>query len=111
MKLPSLLCGTVFVATLLFSGPPGVSLAGDAPPASKTGDDRAIYLSDLSVCQPASALSSGLKPEKWRIIRYETVGGLKGTLVHAESIIQAPEIRLPLAAKGWHKILCGLLGS
>ena len=45
-----------------------------------------------------------LEPEKWRLIAYETVGGLKGKLVHAESIIQAPEIRLPLGLKGWHKI-------
>ena len=102
------LCGLSVIAALLdgfnHSAAGEVPKPTDAPATRKTGSDGAIYLSDLSACQPASALSSGLEPEKWRVISYETVGGLKGKLVHAESIIQAPEIRLPLAAKGWHKI-------
>ncbi len=65
-----------------------------------------IYISQMERCLPATALSARMKKGKWQPIPYETreVGG---TMIGASSIINAPEMTLPLGVSGWHNIYLG----
>ncbi|MCK5381481.1 MAG: hypothetical protein KAJ81_08420, partial [Candidatus Latescibacteria bacterium] len=65
-----------------------------------------IYLSDMSQCKPASALSEKQEKGHWTLIPYETEE-VSGTLVSALSFITAPELTLPLGVSGWHSIYVG----
>jgi hypothetical protein len=60
-----------------------------------------IYLSDMSQCRPASALSEKQEKGRWQLIPYETEE-VSGTLV-----ITAPELALPLGVSGWHAVYVG----
>jgi len=71
---------------------------------------RAVVLTDMSQCQPASALSSKPKRHHWRIVPYEA-GGLKGNMIWAFPETAAPVVKLPLGVKGWHAIFVGLQNS
>ena len=71
------------------------------PPANE------MYLSDMSKCLPASAISEEQAKGKWRLLDYET-GGPKGKMLVAGSYIDAPEVTLPLNVKGWYAIHVGL---
>lgn len=65
-----------------------------------------IYVSDMSRCTPASALSLKQEQGRWTLIPYETKE-VSGTLVGALSFITAPELTLPLGVSGWHSIYVG----
>lgn len=74
------------------------ALAAAAPP---------VYLSDLSACRPASALSRKPRRHRWRLLEYETEG-FQGVMLVAGQNTQAPEVRYPVRQKGWHAISFGL---
>ncbi|MCK5732656.1 MAG: hypothetical protein KAI38_00605, partial [Candidatus Latescibacteria bacterium] len=65
-----------------------------------------IYLSDMSQCKPASALSEKQEKGHWTLIPYETEE-VSGTFVSALSFITAPELTLPLGISGWYSIYVG----
>jgi hypothetical protein len=68
------------------------------------------YLTDLSLCRPASALSNGPRDGCWQLIPYETVDDPNvraGTMVGAASYVKAPDIALPLGVSGWHAVYLG----
>lgn len=77
----------------------GSSLAEEGTPAS--------YITDLSQCQPSTALSHDQEQGKWRLIPYVSTEG-SGTMLAAASFINASEITLPLRTEGWHGIWLGV---
>ncbi len=82
-----------------------------------------LLISDLSICQPASALSRQWQDGKWMLMDYETVDDIAGQMLcytyypvfHSamrrpkeQEFVNAPIITLPLAATGWHEICLGM---
>ncbi len=67
---------------------------------------NARYVTRMDTCQPQHALSDRMEQGKWQLITYETEE-LKGTMVGALSLINAPDLTIPLDATGWHKIYIG----
>ncbi|MDO8685114.1 MAG: hypothetical protein Q7J78_00415, partial [Clostridiales bacterium] len=65
-----------------------------------------IYLSDMSRCQPDSALAEKLEKGHCMLIPYET-DEVSGTMIVAQSFIKAPDVVLPLNVSGWHAIYVG----
>ena len=65
-----------------------------------------LYLSDMSKCSPASALSDRMDQGKWRLIEYAS-DTVTGTMLTAPSFIEAPDVTLRLDAQGWHAIYIG----
>ena len=62
---------------------------------------NARYVTQMDMCQPQQALSDRMEQGKWQLITYETEE-LKGTMVGAPPIINAPNLTIPLKATGWH---------
>jgi hypothetical protein len=69
-------------------------------------DGKAVYISDLSKCEPKAALSERMERGKWRLLTYKTPE-VSGTMVKAASFIDAPELTLPLGLSGWHAVYIG----
>jgi hypothetical protein len=69
---------------------------------------KAIILTDMSQCQPASALSPRMKKGHWKIIPYELKHGSSGKMIWASPETGAPVMKLSLNVKGWHAIFVGL---
>ncbi len=67
---------------------------------------NARYVTRMDTCQPQHALSDRMEQGKWQLITYETEE-LKGTMVGALSLINAPDLTIPLDATGWHKVYIG----
>jgi hypothetical protein len=101
--------------TWQFFGLAMTSLLADAfaltgvPAQAQPPSAKAIYVTDMSRCQPQAALSPHLKQDCWRLIPYKTVesspGG--GTMIGAISYIDAPDVTLPLNVTGWHAVYVG----
>ena len=66
------------------------------------------YISDLSTCEPSTALSRAPKKGCWRMVDYETEDGVKGIMLFAAPEDEAPEITLPLRVTGRHRIYIGI---
>jgi hypothetical protein len=69
-------------------------------------DGNAVYLSDLGKCEPKAALSDRMEPGTWRLLTYKTPE-VSGVMVKAASVIDAPELTLPLGLTGWHAVYIG----
>lgn len=93
---------TVATATTMLQ--PGLVL-GRSRPSQEAAEPG--YLTDMSRCQPASALSSKPRRNHWRLLDYETAH-FKGVMIVAGQNTQAPEVTLPLNRKGWHAIYLGI---
>jgi len=86
----------------------GSALPATAAPPQGVVDVR--YLTDLSLCTPASALGNGPRDGCWQIIPYETVDDPNvkaGRMVGAASYVEAPNITLPLGVSGWYAVYLG----
>lgn len=71
----------------------------------------AVYLTDLSMCTPASARSTDQRGDTWMVLDYETAKGQQpagGRMIYAASYVRAPEVRLALDNRGWHHISIGV---
>jgi hypothetical protein len=68
--------------------------------------EAAHIISDLSACTPASALAPIAIDDAWQVVDYETEE-FKGRMICAQSLVQAPEVTLPLNAEGWHAVSIG----
>ena len=68
---------------------------------------KAIYLSDMSRCGPAAALSPRHTRYHWQTVSYQA-DGVSGTLLFAGPETEAPPVTLPVDATGWHAIFVGL---
>ena len=70
---------------------------------------KAVVLTDMSECRPASALSlMKLRKAHWKVIPYETTDGLVGKMVWAAPEAAAPRLSLLLGVEGWYAIFVGL---
>lgn len=69
---------------------------------------QGTILSDMSRCEPAAALSPERTEGKWRLVEYETMDGIKGVMAFAAPDENVPEIRLPIALQGRHRIFVGI---
>jgi len=73
------------------------------------GADRGpVFVSDLSRCEPASALSRTPQDRRWQLIDYQTVEGVKGVMAAARPEHRCPELRLPLNVTGPHHVYLGI---
>ena len=83
-------------------------IIGATRAAASDSDDKpnARYITRMDACQPQHALSDRMEQGKWQVITYETEE-LKGSMVGALSLINAPDLTIPLDAAGWHKVYIG----
>ena len=65
-----------------------------------------IYLTDLARCRPADAFSVTATKDKWQIVDYDA-GRIKGTMLTAQALVNAPDVSLPVDVTGWHGISIG----
>lgn len=69
--------------------------------------NNGILISDLSICEPRSALADRYAPGKWKRLPYEA-DGFRGVMLGALGKRPAAPLRLPLKLRGWHDIYVGL---
>jgi hypothetical protein len=73
---------------------------------------NANFISDLSACEPKSALSDMvLKRRCWKVIPYKLDSGLAGKMVWAPPEALAPEISITPGVEGWYAIFLGLFAA
>ncbi|HOE95253.1 MAG TPA: hypothetical protein PK847_01580 [Candidatus Sumerlaeota bacterium] len=93
---------------------------------------EARIVGDMSRCEPAAALSPDPAPGKWRLIPYETVTGVAGTMIWASPTEGFPPpdaeelgtlpgvalarggvepVALPLETEGWHALFVALFST
>ena len=68
---------------------------------------NAVVISDLSVCTPRDALGDAAAPDRWQLVPYTAEGGLIGTMLAAEGMVDPPDVTVPLDVAGWHAISIG----
>ena len=73
-----------------------------------TPQREGILITDLSRCEPQSAISSMPSRGCWYTVSYETEDGIRGVLLGKEELANPPDVRLPLAARGWHAVYLGI---
>ena len=66
--------------------------------------------SDLSQCEPSSALSRRREKACWQMIDYET-DTFKGCMLFAGEEEVLPRLRLKLGLRGWHAVYLGLYAT
>lgn len=66
-------------------------------------NDPSIYLLDLGVAEPASAISTDLRAGRWMRVPYEIEAGA-GQMLFATREQAPPELRIDLGVSGWHRI-------
>ena len=97
-----------FVKTAMLSSALScIRLELPAAPALPEPSQTPVYLSDLSLCRPSSALSRKANRYHWRLLDYET-DSFKGVMLMAGQNTAAPEVTLEFNRKGWHAIYFGL---
>lgn len=67
---------------------------------------KAIYVADMGACTPKSALADVPTDNRWQVVAYDA-GLVKGRMLCAQSLVQAPEVTLPLNLHGWHAVSIG----
>jgi hypothetical protein len=107
-------------------GKPPCQLWGGQAQSDWARTEEAVVITDMTKCQPASALAPRLKKGHWRIIPYEMTtipirdpdgppfelgNNYAGNVVYAAPEAEAPELTLRLGVTGWHAIFVGLFGS
>ncbi|MBI4028254.1 MAG: hypothetical protein HY360_24930 [Verrucomicrobia bacterium] len=64
---------------------------------------KEILISDLSICEPKSALADRYIAGKWKRLAYEAEN-FKGVMLYAMGKLPPAPIKLPLRLRGWHEI-------
>ena len=100
--LHSVIVASLFVISSLVMG----TQMNTAMASDSIESPVARYITQMDACQPRGALSGRMEQRKWQLITYETEQ-LKGVMVGALSIINAPNLTIPLDAAGWHKVYIG----
>ncbi len=73
---------------------------------------QAVVITDLSRCQPSSALSDMVQKRKhWKVIPYRLKNGYEGKMIWAPPEANAPEVSLALEAEGWYAIFVGVFST
>ena len=87
----------------------GQNVAFDADKWEKAGE--ATVISDMTKITPKTALTFDVRRKRhWKVLDYETVDGLKGKCIASTPDTGAPNVTLPLNAKGWYAVYVGLGG-
>ena len=73
-----------------------------------TPQREGVLISDMSRCEPQSAIASKRKPGCWFKVPYETKDGIKGVILGKGELTDPPDVSLPLEARGWHAIYLGV---
>ena len=68
--------------------------------------ESGTYLTDMGACLPSAALSPTARDDKWQLVDYDA-GEFQGRMICAQSLVQAPEVTLPLNVQGWHALSIG----
>ncbi len=97
--------GELSVDDIAVSTPAG---AGGASVLDWENGAKPIVVTDMSQCQPATALADHRAKGKWKVLDYES-GPYTGKLISANYESGAPPVALPLPVKGWHAIYVGVL--
>ncbi|MEX0643598.1 MAG: hypothetical protein WD468_12920 [Pirellulales bacterium] len=116
------LTGPTFSVTLLLLCIAAPSFAGDTikpaqPWAGAALDDwanasKAILITDLSRCQPKSALSDMvLKRNRWKVIPYRLDNDVEGKMIWAPPEANSPEVSLAPKLEGWYAVFVGLFAT
>jgi len=77
----------------------------DSQPMKREGT---LIRADMSQCLPAKNLSRNFEKNRWALIDFETVEGVKGFMVSARPDEKCGELTLPLEAEGLYKIYLGI---
>jgi hypothetical protein len=77
----------------------------DSQPKQREGT---LIRADMSHCIPAKNLSRNFEKNRWALIDYETIEGVKGFMVSARPDEICGELTLPLEARGVYKIYLGI---
>ena len=107
------MCGSVPVAITLAQPPskPAQPWAGAALD-DWANASKAVVITDLSRCQPASALSDGpLQRERWKVIPYRLDNGYEGKMIWASPEANSPEISIAPELEGWYAVFVGLFAT
>jgi len=86
------------------------SLATADEQRDRKKDRPDIWLTDLTRCRPADAISRDNRdgrPGTWMAVDYE-IEAAKGFMLFAKPGSKAPPLTLPLNARGWHQIRLGI---
>lgn len=70
-----------------------------------------IAITDMSVCEPGSAISAEGKRDCWNLYQYETEDGVTGRLLFAGEAEKLSELRLRLPVRGRYEIRIGVLAD
>ena len=68
---------------------------------------KATVLRDMGKVEPTSALTQRAKRNRWKLVPYE-IGNHEGRMIWASDETHAPEVKLPLNARGWHAVFVGI---
>ncbi len=105
------------VASVVAAEPkPSAAAVVNSPPVNLFPDDPHTWLraaetrivSDFSQAQPAEALTTGRREkQKWKLLPFAT-DDIEGTALSTFRDTDAPTVRLPLKAEGWHAVYVGV---
>jgi hypothetical protein len=76
-----------------------------------TTREGTIIRADMSRCLPRKNLSRNFEKNRWALIDFETVEGVKGFMTSARPDEDCGELTLPLEAEGLYKIYLGMHAS
>jgi hypothetical protein len=76
-----------------------------------TTREGTIIRADMSRCLPRKNLSRNFEKNRWALIDFETVEGVKGFMTSARPDEDCGELTLPLEAEGFYKIYLGMHAS
>ena len=89
---------------------PGAAVNAAPDPVTRYGLGPPIYLADLDRCQPASALATKWRPNRWKLLPFEA-DPVKGVMLTAGQNTAVPDVEYSIPQKGWHAIHFGLMSK
>lgn len=112
---------TSVAGAILATSPAVDSLARDTTPTSSKAENKrsensssdatrqgTLIKSDMSRCLPEKNLSRTFEKNRWHLVDFETVEGVKGFMASARPDQTCGELTLPLDAQGIYKIFLGI---
>ena len=70
--------------------------------------NEGLLITDLSLCEPQSAIADGPSQRDWYSIPYATQDGIRGVMLGKGELARPEDVKLKLPSKGWHAIYLGL---
>ena len=80
-------------------------------PTGVPGSDKdAVYLTDMTRCEPGSAITKRFQRGAWKAVEYETAE-FGGTMLYSIAGLGSPELTFRLDRQGWYAVYLGLHDS